>query len=126
MSDLVTGIDHVYYWTSDMDRGVAFYADVLGLNLLRREGSNWAEFEAGPIKFALHGAVEGHPVAAGGATASFQVDDLDAAVAAVESRGAAIGHRGEVGTEARYAILRDPDGNSVQLIEYSRLPEGGG
>jgi predicted enzyme related to lactoylglutathione lyase len=119
MSDLVEGIDHVYYWTSDMDRSVGFYRDVLGLSLTRREGSNWAEFDAGPVRFALHGAVEGHPFTPGGATASFQVSDLDAAVAAVEARGAAIGHRGEVGTEARYAILQDPDGNSVQLIEYA-------
>ena len=114
----IRGIDHVYYWTSDMDRSVAFYRDVLGLSLSRREGSNWAEFEAGPIRLALHGAVEGHPLTPGGATASFQVDDLDATLADVQGRGAEVGHRGEVGAEARYAILRDPDGNSVQLIEY--------
>lgn len=120
MSDLLRGIDHVYYWTADMDRSVAFYRDVLGLALTRREGSNWAEFKAGAIRFALHGAVEGHPFSPGGATASFEVDDLDGAVSAIEARGAQIGHRGEVGAEARYAILRDPDGNSVQLIEYSR------
>jgi predicted enzyme related to lactoylglutathione lyase len=119
MSDLLRGIDHVYYWTGDMDRSVEFYANVLGLSLTRREGSNWAEFEAGPIRFALHGAVEGHPFTPGGATASFQVDDLDDVLAKVESRGAVVGHRGEVGAEARYAILQDPDGNQVQLIQYA-------
>ncbi|MCA1726931.1 MAG: VOC family protein [Actinobacteria bacterium] len=119
MSDLVRGIDHVYYWTGDMDRAVAFYRDVLGLELTRREDDNWAEFKAGAIRFALHGSMEGHPFTPGGATASFEVDDLDAAVTAVESKGVTVGHRGEVGAEARYAILTDPDGNSVQLIHYA-------
>jgi predicted enzyme related to lactoylglutathione lyase len=119
MSELVRGIDHVYYWTADMDRAVAFYRDALGLELTRREGSNWAEFKAGAIRLALHGAVEGHPLQPGGATASFEVEDLDGALAVLESRGVTAGHRGEVGTEARYAILTDPDGNSIQLIEYA-------
>ena len=48
-------LDHIYYWTADMDAAVDFYGDVVGLVLVRREGSTWAEFDAGPIRFALHG-----------------------------------------------------------------------
>src|ERR671918_147296 len=59
-------LDHVYYWTADMSRAVAFYRDVLGLPLARRDGDDWAEFDAGGSRFALHGAVEGHPVRHGG------------------------------------------------------------
>ena len=47
---IVKGLDHVYYWTRDMDRAVSFYRDVLGLALTRRDGDNWAEFEAGPAR----------------------------------------------------------------------------
>ena len=75
-------IDHVYYWTQDMDRAVKFYQEVLGLELLRRDGSNWAMFDAGPVRLALHGAIEGRPIETGGATAVFAVDDLDASRAA--------------------------------------------
>jgi catechol 2,3-dioxygenase-like lactoylglutathione lyase family enzyme len=57
-----------------MDAAVAFYRDVLGLTLVRRDGNEWAEFEAGPIRLALHGADER---AGGGATVVFRVDDLD-------------------------------------------------
>ena len=39
-------VDHVYYWTRDMERALAFYTDVVGLELLRREGDEWAELEA--------------------------------------------------------------------------------
>jgi predicted enzyme related to lactoylglutathione lyase len=112
-------LDHVYYWVSDMDRAVRFYQDVVGLRLRRRDGSNWAEFDAGPTRFALHGAVEGKPLQRGGATAVFRVDDLDAARAVLESRGAPFDeHVGEVEGFARFASLRDPDGNAIQLIEY--------
>ncbi|HEV3474173.1 MAG TPA: VOC family protein [Actinomycetota bacterium] len=113
-------LDHVYYWTSDMDRGVRFYQDVLGLPLVRRDGAEWALFDTGAVRFALHGATQGRPVERGGATAVFRVDDLDAARTALEARGAAFDeHVGEVQGFARFASFRDPDGNVVQLIEYS-------
>jgi predicted enzyme related to lactoylglutathione lyase len=113
------GIDHVYYWTRDMDRAVAFYRDVVGLALRRRDGDAWAEFDAGPIHFALHGAVEGHSVAPGGATAVFRVDDLDRSVRTLEERGVRFhDHVGEVPGYCRFRSFSDPDGNPVQLIEY--------
>jgi predicted enzyme related to lactoylglutathione lyase len=117
-------IDHVYYWTTDLDRAVSFYRDVVGLRLVRRDGSNWAEFDAGAIRFALHGTGEGRPPLPGGATAVFRVDDLDAARAALQARGAEFEeHLGEVEDFARFASFRDPDGNPVQIIEYA--PAGG-
>jgi predicted enzyme related to lactoylglutathione lyase len=113
-------IDHVYYWTVDMDRAVKFYQEVLGLELLRRDGSNWAMFDAGPVRLALHGAIEGRPIETGGATAVFAVDDLDASRVALEERGVEFDeHVGEVEGYARFATLRDPDGNRVQIIEYA-------
>ena len=114
-------LDHVYYWTQDMDRAVKFYRDVLGLELIRREGSSWAEFETGTIRLALHGAVDGRPAEAGGATAVFEVDDLDATRGALEERGVELlDHMGEVEGFARFASFLDPDGNTVQVIEYAK------
>ena len=118
-------LDHVYYWTSDMDRAVKFYEDVLGLRLLRREGAEWALFDAGPVQLALHGATEGHPAEPGGATAVFAVEDLDAARSGLDARGAEFDeHVGEVEGFARFTTLRDPDGNPIQLIEYSDRRRG--
>jgi predicted enzyme related to lactoylglutathione lyase len=114
-------LDHVYYWTRNMERAVAFYRDVVGLRLLRQEGDQWAQFDAGPVQFALHGAMEGHPSQAGGATAVFRVDDLDTAMQSLQEKGVEFGdHLGEVAGFARFRSFTDPDGNTVQLIEYVR------
>ena len=117
---IVKGLDHVYYWTRDMDRAVSFYRDVLGLTLLRREGDSWAEFEAGPARFAVHGVVETHPVQPGGATAVFEVADVDEARRGLEERGVEFGHSADIEGYARYATFQDPDGNTIQIIEYVR------
>jgi len=113
-------LDHVYYWTADMDAAVAFYTDVVGLPLARRDGDAWAEFEAGPVRFALHGT-RGEPPPSVGGSVVFRVEDLEEARWALEQRGAVFEeHVGEVEGFARFASLRDPDGNVVQLIEYLR------
>jgi predicted enzyme related to lactoylglutathione lyase len=110
-------VDHVYYWTRDMDRAVAFYTDVVGLTLARREGNEWAELEAEPVRLALHGIDDEMP---GSGTVVFRVEDLDAARRGLEQRGAVFdAYLGEVGGFARFATFRDPDGNPVQLIEYA-------
>ena len=119
---IVKGLDHVYYWTRDMDKAVAFYRDVLGLTLSRRDGDNWAEFDAGPVRFAVHGVVEGHPVQPGGGTAVFEVADVDEARRVLEGRGVQFGHSAEVADYARYATFQDPDGNTIQVIEYAKRP----
>src|SRR5436853_6937830 len=78
-SPIVGGLGLVFYWVADLDRAVAFYRDLLGLPLARRDGNNWAEFDAGGRRFALHAVGEGLPVNPGGATAVFRVEDLDRA-----------------------------------------------
>ena len=114
-------LDHVWFWVRDMDRAVAFYGEGLGLPLRMRHADDWAEFDAGGARLGLHGAGvhDGDPPHGG--TAVFSVDDLDLAKAALEARGVAFEeHLGEVPGYARYASFVDPDGNSIQIIEYRR------
>ena len=114
----IGAVDHVWFWVRDMDRAVAFYGDTLGLGMRMRHGDDWAEFDAGAIRIGLHGAASGETTPHGG-TAVFLVDDLDLAKASLEERGVEFEeHLGEVPGYARYASFEDPDGNSMQLIEY--------
>lgn len=111
------GIDHVYYWTSDLERAIAFYGSVLGLEMTHRAGNEWAEFQAGPVRLALHGTDEATVPRSG--TVVFRVGDLEAARWALEQRGVAFdGHEAEVPGFARFATFHDPDRNPLQLIEY--------
>src|SRR5919109_1141472 len=104
------GIDHVYYWTRDVDRAVAFYEDVLGLSVTRRSGREWVELAGGPIPLAIHASHE--PDLPPSGTVVLRVDDLDRAKRALEQRGAVFdGHEAEVPGLARFATLHDPDGN---------------
>ena len=110
-------IDHVYYWTRDMERAVAFYEHVLGLRISRRAGDEWAEFDAGPVRLALH-RTEDAPTPVSG-TVVFRVDDLDASRWALQQRGVVFdGQDSEVPGVGRFATFHDPDGNPAQLIEY--------
>ena len=56
----------------------------------------------------------------GGATAVFSVDDLDQSKQRLSVQGVSFDHEGDVQGYARFASCRDPDGNTIQLIEYSR------
>lgn len=112
------GIDHVYYWTRDMDAAVAFYRDVVGLELEVRHGDDWAEFGAGPIRLALHGT-DADAGSAPSGTVVFSVEDLDAERRRLEGAGVRFDeHTGEVAGRLRFASFRDPDGNRVQLLEH--------
>jgi catechol 2,3-dioxygenase-like lactoylglutathione lyase family enzyme len=116
---MIGSLDHIYYWTRDMDRAVGFYADVVGLPLVRREGNEWAELDAGSVRFALHHSKEESAAASG--TIVLRVDELDAARWTLEERGAVFdAFVGEVAGFARFATFRDPDGNPIQIIEYAR------
>jgi predicted enzyme related to lactoylglutathione lyase len=117
---IVTALDLVFYWVSDLGRAVGFYRDVLGLDLVQRDGDSWVEFDVGGRRLALHAVAEGQPVQAGGATAVFSVNDLDEAAALLEDRGVTAVHEGDVEGFARFASFLDPDGNTFQLIEYAR------
>jgi catechol 2,3-dioxygenase-like lactoylglutathione lyase family enzyme len=118
----IGAIDHVYYWTRDMDRAVAFYEIVLGLPVSSRSGDEWAEFRAGPIRLALHRTVDTSVPLSG--TVVFRVPDLDEARWSLEQRGVVFdGHESEVPAVARFATFHDPDGNPVQLIEYLARPD---
>ena len=100
-------------WVTDMDRAVAFYRDVFGLNV-HAQSPNWSELTLGDSTVALH---QGTNDTFRNTGLSFEVDDIDEACREVESAGGAIVHPPRDGgiPGLRLAEVTDPDGNRIQL-----------
>lgn len=112
---LFQGIDTVFYQVCSMDRAIAFYSDLLGFPVLRREGNDWAELDAGGQTLALSGELATRPHS-GGATVVLAASDL----AAVESALAAADvQRGPIEDMGGALMIQffDPDGNELVALQ---------
>lgn len=94
----------------EMARAVGFYRDALGLTL-RFESPEWTELFWGDATIALHRGGGGDH---GESWLGFEVDDLDAALEAIEAAG---GHRGADRTEGgvRLVSITDTEGNVLTV-----------
>jgi catechol 2,3-dioxygenase-like lactoylglutathione lyase family enzyme len=114
-SQLFEGIDTVFYQVCDMDRAIEFYEGLLGLKLLRREGRDWAELEAGDAVLSLSGELATKPHQ-GGATVVLRAPDLGAVEARLAEGGVQRGPIEDMGG-ARMLQFFDPDGNEIVALE---------
>ncbi|MCH7800952.1 MAG: VOC family protein [Chloroflexi bacterium] len=100
----------------DMDRAVAFYRDVMGLEV-RSRSPMWSELAHGDAVVALHGGGQGEFNETG---LSFQVSDIESACAEVESGGGRIRKAPEnrPGEPIKLAELSDSEGNGFTMAQY--------
>lgn len=98
-----------------MDRAIEFYGDVLGLEVLRREGNDWAELDAGALTIALSGELATRPHS-GGATVVLATDDLDVVEGRLADNEVQRGPIENMGS-ARMLQFFDPDGNELVAME---------
>lgn len=107
--------DCVFYHVSDLQRAVGFYRDVLGLRFV--SGDDVARFDLDGVLLELV------PAAAmgmgGNARLCFRVDDVDAALAILRSRGVAT-TAAQRKSNGILAAFTDPDGNELCLWEYAK------
>jgi len=123
----MTTFDHCVIAVSDWERSTAFYASVLGAEVVS-VGSGYA-YRFGDNQLNIHGpGVDGEPnarppVAPGGADLCFVWDSaIEEAAAHLERHGVAI----ELGPVERVGArgpgssvyFRDPDGSLLELISY--------
>ena len=111
-------IHNVYQVTRDMDRALAFYRDVLGLEVKFRDGGKWCQLAAGDSGLALASPEEAAPAKADSVVV-IRVDDLDAARAALEAAGTEVEAYRDMGDHGRVIACRDPDGTFLQLYQAS-------
>ncbi len=113
------GLNHVALSVLDPDRSLAFYNSVFGVREYFRNESTIQAL--GPGQYDVL-AFERRPGGAGapGGIIHFgfrlvRPEDIDAAVAAVETAGGTITSRGEFGPGLPYAFVRDPDGYEIEI-----------
>ena len=108
---------------TDLEKAVAFYRDILGLRVLE-ETPFAIRFGAGAG--SQLSTYKRPPVERGQTVAHFEVADIEAAVAAIRSRGGVfeeyagpalttVNGIAPMGPVARGAWLKDPDGNVIGL-----------
>lgn len=99
----------------DMERAIAFYRDVIGLDV-KETSPWWSELTCGTAIIALHGGGDGEFRRTG---LSFTVNDIDAACKAVALGGGRVRSGPEDrGDEGIYlAELTDPEGNGFMMSQ---------
>ena len=117
------GLRHLALNASDLDAMKRFYVDVLGFTIEWEPDPDNIYLTSGRDNLALHRA-------AGGRSPSGQAldhlglvvtraDDVDRWAAFLESRGVAIDARPKTHRDgARSCYVKDPDGNTVQIIHH--------
>lgn len=122
---------HAYIEVTELDRGIEFYCNGLGLTLKRRLSSRWVELEGANLPIFLLG--NRPPIADLGSTKvprsyerhwtpvhlDFIVPDLDLAVARLSALGGSLDRGIKDREYGRIANMADPFGNGFDLIGFS-------
>jgi catechol 2,3-dioxygenase-like lactoylglutathione lyase family enzyme len=116
----ILGFDHLHVTVTDLEKAIDFYRE-LGFKLVRKmeHGGASSQMRAGDdMLIELHEArATENP---GYNHFAVTVQDLDAAVKALQEKGVPVDGPVEVpATGRRLATVRDPNGSLVQLVEAS-------
>jgi lactoylglutathione lyase len=126
---MITGIGHVAFRVTDLDRALAFYCGVLGLReafRLDREGepSPWIVYlQLAPGRFIelfshAEGAVAPRGRSAGYNHYCLEVDDMRVTLRELEARGLRGASEPTLGLDRNWQCwLTDPDGNRIELMQ---------
>ena len=123
---MITGLAHVCFTVSDLERSIAFYQDGLGLKpafdfvdesgrryglYLHAGGRNFIELFEGQLGQPAEQQSYRH--------ICLEVDDIHATVQALSERGVQVGEI-KLGKDQSYqAWITDPDGNRIELHGYT-------
>ena len=111
---------HVYIGVTDLQRGIAFYTQGLGLRLRRCLAPNWVELQGASVPLFL--LVSDRPQDFAGPWTvhlDFLTDDLATAVRRAQEAGAVLQGAIQERGWGRMANMVDPFGNSFDLIAFA-------
>jgi glyoxylase I family protein len=115
----VTGIGGFFFRAQDSDLLTAWYRDNLGIDPIpMAAGEQTWQQEAGPTAFtSMPGTVDQFDAPDRAWAINFRVTDLDGMVAQLRAAGSEVALDDEVYSMGRFASLKDPEGNPIQLWE---------
>jgi predicted enzyme related to lactoylglutathione lyase len=112
------------YAVSDFDRALHFYQNTLGLKLAFAmppcDGPRWAEFDVGGAALSIGKTPDWKP-SPDGCTVAIEVEDFDAAIAALRQANVKITMEPLDTGVCQMAGIADPDGNP--LLIHKRKPQ---
>jgi predicted enzyme related to lactoylglutathione lyase len=129
MTSLTNAPIHLGIPTTNFDQAKKFYRDVLELKIVY-EVPGVAMFEAGQgTKLELFS--RGEPANAQHTLGGFTVEDIEATVAELETKGVkfmdydepgykTVNHIAPTGPNSRCAWIKDPDGNYLVITEWKK------
>ena len=101
---------------TDIKRARAFYEGDLGLKpTMESAGGMWVEYTIGDATFAIGCFGDVWKAVSDGTCVAFEVDNLDAEIARLKSRGVKVAMEAQDSPVCRFAFVLDPDGNKVML-----------
>ena len=100
----------VELYFEDLEQAKRFYVDTLGLEVSEESPGHHAKFECGAGFVCLERKGSETYPSSGKAVLFFEVPDLKAAVAA-------IGEDRVVRQEGRWAVVHDPEGHNILLLQ---------
>ncbi len=126
---------HTMLRVGNLDKSIAFYTEVLGMKLLRRNDYPGGKFtlafvgfgdesEGAVLELTYNWGVEKYDIGSGYGHVALEVDDARKACAAVRERGGRVTREAgpmQHGTTV-IAFVEDPDGYKIEFIE--RKPAG--
>ncbi len=122
----VETINHVGIPTDDRGASIAFFRDLIGLEVIPHEIEDnplvWTRAEDGSM---VH-LIEPRNGNSAGFHVALQVDDIDAALETVKEAGIEItSGPGERANGQRYFFIEDPDGNRIELATAGYTKDSG-
>jgi len=121
---------HTMLRVGDLDKSLAFYTEVLGMKLLRRNDFPGGKFtlafvgyqdekDAAVLELTHNWGVDRYEIGTGYGHVALEVDDAYAACAEIKKRGGIVTREAgpmQHGTSV-IAFVQDPDGYKIELVQ---------
>jgi predicted enzyme related to lactoylglutathione lyase len=114
----IKAVDFYMYGVADMARALAFYRDILGLQIEANYEGEWIEFGVGGATLALIGPPHGtpsRPGIQGGGAVALAVEDVQASLAELQAKGVQVVSGPHDTPVCHMVMIADPDGNRIWL-----------